>query len=195
MAIVEVKDLFKRYGDVVAVDHIEFMVAPGEVFGILGPNGAGKTTTLEIIEGLRHPDGGRVVVDGIDVQRSPREVRSRIGMQLQQAGFFDRLTVDETLQFFSAFHRRTLPVADVIHRLQLDEKRRARVDTLSGGQQQRRSVAGALINDPRSICLAEPTTGLDPQARRPRGAGIASVRRAARSGLRTTHYMQEARTR
>ena len=120
MAIVEVKDLFKRYGDVVAVDHIEFMVAPGEVFGILGPNGAGKTTTLEIIEGLRHPDAGRVVVDGIDVQRSPREVRSRIGMQLQQAGFFDRLTVDETLQFFSAFHRRVLPVADVIHRLRED---------------------------------------------------------------------------
>jgi len=168
MAIVEVNDLFKRYGDVVAVDHIGFMVAPGEVFGILGPNGAGKTTTLEIIEGLRHPDGGRVVVDGIDVQRSPREVRSRIGMQLQQAGFFDRLTVDETLQFFSAFHRRTLPVADVIHRLQLDEKRRARVDTLSGGQQQRLSVAVALINDPRIIFLDEPTTGLDPQARRAR---------------------------
>src|SRR5207249_10025642 len=102
MAIVEVKDLFKRYGDVVAVDHIGFMVAPGEVFGILGPNGAGKTTTLEIIEALRHPDGGRVVVDGIDVQRSSRGGRSRSGMQPQHAGCFDRLPVDETLPAFSA---------------------------------------------------------------------------------------------
>jgi len=192
MAIVEVKDLFKRYGDVVAVDHIGFMVASGEVFGILGPNGAGKTTTLEIIGGLRHPDGGRVVVDGIDVQRSPREVRSRIGMQLQQAGFFDRLTVDETLQFFSAFHRRALPVSDVIHRLQLDEKRRARVDTLSGGQQQRLSVAVALINDPRIIFLDEPTTGLDPQARRALWEVIASFRREGRTVILTTHYMEEA---
>src|SRR5205809_4942554 len=98
MAIVEVTDLFKRYGDVIAVDHIEFMVAPGEVFGILGPNGAGKTTTLEIIEGLRHPDGGSVVVDGIDVQPSPREVRSRPGTQLQQAEYLKRLTVDATLR-------------------------------------------------------------------------------------------------
>src|SRR5437879_8651768 len=109
MAIVEVKDLFKRYGDVVAVDHIGFMVVPGEVFGILGPNGAGKTTTLEIIEGLRHPDGGRVVVDGIDVQRSPREVRSRIGMQLQQAGFFERLLVDEYIKLLLVYNRLVCP--------------------------------------------------------------------------------------
>lgn len=192
MAIVDVADLFKRYGDIVAVDHIGFAVAPGEVFGILGPNGAGKTTTLEIIEGLRPSDGGRAVVDGVDVQRSPREVRSRIGVQLQQAGFFDRLTVDETLQFFCAFHRRTLPVPDVVHRLQLDEKRRARVDTLSGGQLQRLSVAVALINDPRIIFLDEPTTGLDPQARRALWEVIASFRSEGRTVILTTHYMEEA---
>jgi len=192
MPIVEVVDLFKRYGDVPAVDHIGFVVESGEVFGILGPNGAGKTTTLEIMEGLRRPDGGRAVVDGVDVQQRPREVRSRIGMQLQQAGFFERLTVDETLQLFAAFHRRALPVSDVIHRLQLDEKRRARVDTLSGGQLQRLSVAVALINDPRIVFLDEPTTGLDPQARRALWEVIGSFRREGRTVILTTHYMEEA---
>src|SRR2546427_2581780 len=192
MPIVEVVDLFKRYGDVPAVDHIGFVVESGEVFGILGPNGAGKTTTLEIIEGLRRPDGGRAVVDGVDVQQHPREVRSRIGMQLQQAGFFERLTVDETLQLFAAFHRRALPGSDVIHRLQLDEKRRARVDTLSGGQLQRLSVAVALINDPRIVFLDEPTTGLDPQARRALWEVIGSFRREGRTVILTTHYMEEA---
>jgi len=192
MAIVEVVDLFKRYGDVVAVDRIGFVVEAGEVFGILGPNGAGKTTTLEIVEGLRRPDGGRAVVEGVDVQQHPREVRSRIGVQLQQAGFFDRLTVEETLQLFAAFHRRALPVSDVIHRLQLDEKRHARVDTLSGGQQQRLSVAAALINDPRIVFLDEPTTGLDPQARHALWEVIGSVRREGRTVILTTHYMEEA---
>ncbi|TMI71520.1 MAG: ABC transporter ATP-binding protein [Bacillati bacterium ANGP1] len=194
MPIVEVVDLFKRYGDVPAVDHIGFVVESGEVFGILGPNGAGKTTTLEIMEGLRRPDGGRAVVDGVDVQHHPREVRSRIGMQLQQAGFFERLTVDETLQLFAAFHRRALPVSDVIHRLQLDEKRRARVDTLSGGQLQRLSVAVALINDPRIVFLDEPTTGLDPQARRALWEVIGSFRREGRTVILTTHYMEVIRT-
>jgi ABC-2 type transport system ATP-binding protein len=192
MPSVEVDDLYKQYGDVIAVDHIRFGVKAGEVFGILGPNGAGKTTTLEIIEGLRRPDGGRAVVDGVDVGSHPRDVRSRIGVQLQQAGFFDRLTVEETLQLFAAFHRRTLPVPEVLHRLQLDEKRRARVDTLSGGQQQRLSIAVALINDPRIVFLDEPTTGLDPQARRALWEVIESVRRDGRTVILTTHYMEEA---
>src|SRR2546426_9102750 len=157
MPIVEVVDLFKRYGDVPAVDHIGFVVESGEVFGILGPNGAGKTTTLEIIEGLRRPDGGRAVVDGVDVQQHPREVRSRIGMQLQQGGFFERLTVEETLQLFAGFHRRALPVSAAIHRLQLDEKGRTRVTTLSGAQLHRLSVAVALITDPRTSFLDRPT--------------------------------------
>lgn len=190
--IVEVSGLFKRYGDVTAVDHISFGVAAGEVFGILGPNGAGKTTTLEILEGLRRPDDGVAVVDGIDVRAHPREVRARIGVQLQQAGFFDRLTVLETLRLFASFHRTALPPEGILHRLQLDEKRRARVDTLSGGQQQRLSIAVALINDPRIIFLDEPTTGLDPQARRALWEVIASFRREGRTVILTTHYMEEA---
>ncbi len=192
MAIVEAHDLFKRYGGVVAVDHIEFEVRQGEVFGILGPNGAGKTTTLEILEGLRRPDGGRAVVDGVDVLEHPREVRARIGVHLQQAGFFDRLTVEETLRLFASFHHTTLAVGDVIGRLQLEEKRRARVDTLSGGQVQRLSVAVALINDPRIVFLDEPTTGLDPQARRALWEVIESFRREGRTVILTTHYMEEA---
>ncbi len=192
MAIVEVHDLFKRYGGVVAVDHIGFEVRQGEVFGILGPNGAGKTTTLEIIEGLRRPDGGRAVVDGVDVLAHPREVRARIGVQLQQAGFFDRLTVEETLRLFASFHRTALPAADVIARLQLEEQRRARVDTLSGGQVQRLSVAVALINDPRIVFLDEPTTGLDPQARHALWEVIESFRREGRTAILTTHNMEEA---
>jgi len=190
--IVEVSELFKRYGDVIAVDHISFTVAGGEVFGILGPNGAGKTTTLEILEGLRRPDGGHAVVDGMDVRRHPREVRARIGVQLQQAGFFDRLTVEETLRLFASFHRTALPPDAVLGRLQLDEKRRARVETLSGGQQQRLSIAVALINDPRIVFLDEPTTGLDPQARRALWDVIASFRREGRTVILTTHYMEEA---
>jgi len=192
MAIVEVRDLHKRYGSVVAVDHITFEVRRGEVFGILGPNGAGKTTTLEILEGLRTPDGGHAVVDGVDVLTRPREVRARIGVHLQQAGFFDRLTVDETLRLFASFHRTALPVDGVIRRLQLEEKRRARVGTLSGGQVQRLSVAAALINDPRIIFLDEPTTGLDPQARRALWGVIESFRDEGRTVILTTHYMEEA---
>ncbi len=192
MPIVEVSGLVKRYGDVTAVDHINFGVAAGEVFGILGPNGAGKTTTLEMLEGLRRPDAGAAVVDGIDVRENPREVRARIGVQLQQAGFLDRLTVLETLRLFASFHRTALPPDAILRRLQLDEKRRARVETLSGGQQQRLSIAVALINDPRIVFLDEPTTGLDPQARRALWEVIASFRREGRTVILTTHYMEEA---
>ncbi len=192
MPIVEVSGLVKRYGDVTAVDHINFGVAAGEVFGILGPNGAGKTTTLEMLEGLRRPDAGAAVVDGIDVRENPREVRARIGVQLQQAGFLDRLTVLETLRLFASFHRTALPPDAILRRLQLDEKRGARVETLSGGQQQRLSIAVALINDPRIVFLDEPTTGLDPQARRALWEVIASFRREGRTVILTTHYMEEA---
>ncbi len=192
MAIVTVRDLYKRYGSVVAVDRVAFEVQAGEVFGILGPNGAGKTTTLEILEGLRRPDGGQAIIDGVDVLHHPREVRARIGVQLQQGGFFDRLTVEETLVLFASFYRSTLPVSDVLGRLQLDDKRRSRVDTLSGGQVQRLSLAVALIHDPRIVVLDEPTTGLDPQARRALWEVIESFRREGRTVLLTTHYMEEA---
>jgi ABC-2 type transport system ATP-binding protein len=189
---VSVADLVKRYGSLVAVDRVSFDVTAGEIFGILGPNGAGKTTTLEIMEGLRRPDAGRVVVDGIDAQALPRAVRARIGVQLQEAGFFERLTPDETLQLFSTYHLRALPRAALLERMGLTDKRHARVETLSGGQRQRLSVALALLNDPRVLFLDEPTTGLDPQARRAMWEVIEGIRRERRTVILTTHYMEEA---
>ncbi len=191
-AIVTVTDLSKRYGPVLAVDRISFTVGRGEIFGILGPNGAGKTTTLETLEGLRRPDGGQAVVDGVDIRTDPRGARARIGVQLQEAGFFERLSVTETLELFGSFHRRRLPVDTVITRLQLQEKRASWVETLSGGQRQRLSVATALVNDPPLIFLDEPTTGLDPQARRNLWEVIAGFRDEGRTVILTTHYMEEA---
>jgi ABC-2 type transport system ATP-binding protein len=190
--IVDVQDLVKRYGAITAVDHVSFQVNRGEIFGILGPNGAGKTTTLEMVEGLRVPDEGTAAVDGIDVRRDPRGVRSLIGVQLQEAGFFDRLTVEETLQLFGSYQRKMLPPADVIDRMQLQDKRRTWVMNLSGGQRQRLSIAVALINDPRIIFLDEPTTGLDPQARRNLWDVIERFREEGRTVVLTTHYMEEA---
>ncbi len=190
--IVEAAGLYKRYGSLVAVDHVSFSVFRGEVFGILGPNGAGKTTTLEMLEGLRTPDDGHAIVDGIDVGIDPRGVRARIGTQLQEAGFFDRLTVEETLELFGSFHRKMVPPETVIARLNLDEKRRAWVETLSGGQRQRLSIAVALINDPTIVFLDEPTTGLDPQARHNLWAVIKEIRDEGRTVVLTTHYMEEA---
>jgi len=191
-AVVQVRNLEKRYGPVTAVGGVSFDVVRGEIFGILGPNGAGKTTTLEMIEGLRRPDGGAAVVDGIDVGKNPRGVRGRIGVQLQEAGFFDRLSVEETLRLFGSFHRRRAPVDGLIERLQLTEKRRSWAGTLSGGQRQRLSIAVALVNDPLIIFLDEPTTGLDPQARRNLWDVIAGFRREGRTVILTTHYMEEA---
>jgi len=189
---VSVSDLTKRYGSLVAVDRISFEVRTGEIFGILGPNGAGKTTTLEIMEGLRRPDGGHVAIDGVDVLASPHEVRARIGVQLQEAGFFERLTPDETLYLFSTYHRQSLPRDVLLERMGLTEKRAALVETLSGGQRQRLSIALALLNDPRIVFLDEPTTGLDPQARRAMWDVVEGIRRESRTVILTTHYMEEA---
>lgn len=191
-SIVEVRELYKRYGSIVAVDHVSFDVRRGEIFGILGPNGAGKTTTLEMIEGLRRPDDGSAVVDGVDVREDPRGVRARIGVQLQEAAFFDRLTVEETLELFGTFHRTHVPPGPVIERMQLTDRRQTWVMNLSGGQRQRLSIAVALINDPQIIFLDEPTTGLDPQARRNLWEVIESFRREGRTVILTTHYMEEA---
>ncbi|MGQ0550729.1 MAG: ABC transporter ATP-binding protein [Armatimonadota bacterium] len=190
--IVSVRDLRKRYGDVEAVRGVSFAVESGEIFGILGPNGAGKTTTLEIIEGLRRSDEGTVVVNGIDVRRDPNGVKAIIGVQLQEGGFFDRLTVEETVTLFGAFHRRRQPAAGLLESLGLAEKRRSLVETLSGGQRQRLSLAIALINDPKVIFLDEPTTGLDPQARRHLWDIIERIRSDGRTVVLTTHYMEEA---
>lgn len=191
-AVVRVEGLVKRYKATVAVDGISFSVAEGEVFGLLGPNGAGKTTTLEILEGLRRPDAGLVEVAGHSVVREPRAVRASIGVQLQEAGLFDLLNVQETLETFAAFHRRSLPVGEVLERVGLADRRRVLVRDLSGGQKQRLSVALALINDPQIVFLDEPTTGLDPQARRNLWEVIRQIRREGRTLIITTHYMEEA---
>ncbi len=191
-AMVQVDNLRKRYGEVEAVRGVSFAVRQGEIFGILGPNGAGKTTTLEIIEGLRTADSGTAVVAGIDVRLDPNGVKALIGVQLQEAGFFDRLTVEETVDLFGAFHRRQLPTRHVLAMLDLFDRRRTLVDTLSGGQRQRLSLALALINDPRVIFLDEPTTGLDPQARRHLWEIIERIRADGRTIVLTTHYMEEA---
>ncbi|MFO7255309.1 MAG: ABC transporter ATP-binding protein [Bacillota bacterium] len=190
--MVRVESLVKRYGRVLAVDHVSFTVDEGEVFGLLGPNGAGKTTTLEILEGLRRPDGGRVEVAGHSVVDDPRAVRTVIGVQLQEAGFFDLLTVRETLETFAAFHRKGLPVDQVLERVGLRDRHRVLVRNLSGGQKQRLSIALALINDPRIVFLDEPTTGLDPQARRNLWEMIRQIRREGRTLILTTHSMEEA---
>ncbi len=138
---IAVEGIVKRYGPLTAVNNVSFAVRKGETFGLLGPNGAGKTTTLEIIEGLRIPDEGRVVVQGIDVKADPRRARAIMGIQLQEAGLFDRLTVAETIRLFSTFHRKSVPVDSLIRRLQLEEKAKSLVHTLSGGQRQRLSIA------------------------------------------------------
>lgn len=189
---ISVEGLVKRYGTLTAVNQVSFTVRRGETFGLLGPNGAGKTTTLEIIEGLRQADEGRVMVAGIDVKAQPRQARSIMGIQLQDAGLFDKLTVAETIRLFSTFHRKQVPVKSLIQRLQLQEKANSFVHTLSGGQRQRLSIALALVNDPQVVFLDEPTTGLDPQARRHLWEIIRSIRDDGRTIVLTTHYMEEA---
>ncbi|MGE5482239.1 MAG: ABC transporter ATP-binding protein [Bacteroidota bacterium] len=191
-AAIEVADLVKRYGSLVAVGGVSFTVYQGETFGLLGPNGAGKTTTLEIVEGLRRADAGRVLVQGIDVLASPRQARALMGVQLQEAGFFDKLTVAETISAFGRFHHQSVPVPRLLARLQLEEKARTLVENLSGGQRQRLSIALALVNDPQIVFLDEPTTGLDPQARRNLWDIICSIRDEGRTVILTTHYMDEA---
>jgi ABC-2 type transport system ATP-binding protein len=189
--VIAVRDLRKSYGELKAVDGITFEVARGEVFGLLGPNGAGKTTTVEILEGLRAPDRGEVRVLGFDVAGGSVP-KQRVGVQLQSAALFPRLTVVEVIDLFRSFYAHSLPTETLIDALDLGERRRARVNQLSGGQQQRLSVALALVNDPELLFLDEPTTGLDPQARRSLWALIDGLRQQGKSVLLTTHYMEEA---
>jgi len=163
--IVAAHDLRKRYGSLQAVDGVSFEIAEGEVFGILGPNGAGKTTTLEMIEGMRPIDSGSAVVDGIDVTRDPRAVKSRIGIQLQASSFFDELNLVELLELFGHLYERKVDAMALLGDVELTEKSRSQVKTLSGGQKQRFSIAAALVNEPRVLFLDEPTTGLDPASR------------------------------
>jgi ABC-2 type transport system ATP-binding protein len=186
------RGLRKAFGDVVAVDGLDLEVARGECFGLLGPNGAGKTTTIEICEGLTSPDSGTVELLGLNWSRGEDELRQRIGIQLQETQFPEKLTVDETLRLFRSFFQHGIPVEESIRRAQLEEKRHARVGTLSGGQKQRLAMACALVGDPELLFLDEPTTGLDPQARRNLWDLVDGLKQAGRTIILTTHYMDEA---
>jgi ABC-2 type transport system ATP-binding protein len=195
MPAIEVRELKKTYGTTRAVDGISFTVGKGEVFGLLGPNGAGKTTTTEILEGLRLPDSGAVRVLGMDVAREPRRIKERIGVQLQTTALYPRLTVREVLDLFQTFYRGEKRTTDrLIEMMDLGEKENTLSKDLSGGQRQRLSVALALINKPEILFLDEPTTGLDPQARRSLWGVIRTIHHEGTTVFLTTHYMDEAET-
>jgi ABC-2 type transport system ATP-binding protein len=190
--VIRVRGLTKRYGDIQAVAGIDFDVAKGEIFGLLGPNGAGKTTTVEILEGLREADGGEVSVLGIDVSRDPDALKPRIGVSLQTAAMYPKLTVAELIDLFRSFYPKTRPTDELIDAFELGERRNAQSQVLSGGQRQRLGVALSLVNDPELIFLDEPTTGLDPAARRSLWDLVRGFRDQGRTLLLTTHYMEEA---
>ncbi len=190
--IITVKNLTKKYGDKTTVKGISFTVKEGEVFGILGPNGAGKTTTLEMIEALRPIDGGSVILDGLDVQKKPSEVKKIIGIQLQSTAFFDKLTLKEQLRMFNSLYDSQSDPDVLLAEVQLTEKSKSYVENLSGGQRQRFSIAAALVNQPRVLFLDEPTTGLDPQARRNLWELIQQIKEKGITVVLTTHYMDEA---
>src|SRR3984957_1562925 len=187
-----VQDLRKTYKEVVAVDGLDLEVKTGECFGLLGPNGAGKTTTVEICEGLTSPDSGEVEVLGRHWSSDAAQLRQRLGIQLQDTQLSEKLTVMETVRLFRSFFRQGAGAAEVIARVQLEEKQNSRVGDLSGGQKQRLALACALVGDPDFLFLDEPTTGLDPQARRQLWDLIEEFKGSGRTILLTTHYMDEA---
>jgi ABC-2 type transport system ATP-binding protein len=188
----KIRKLRKVYGALVAVNDVDLDVARGECFGLLGPNGAGKTTTIEICEGLLAPDGGSVELLGRDWRTQGEELRQLLGIQLQETSFSEKLTVSETLALFRSFYRRSAEVPEILELVQLGEKRDARVGKLSGGQKQRLALACALVGEPQFLFLDEPTTGLDPQARRQLWDLINQLKSTGRTILLTTHYMDEA---
>ena len=190
--IIDVHGLTKRYGDQTVVKGIDFSVAKGEIFGILGPNGAGKTTTLEMLEALRTIDDGMAVIDGIDVAKHPKKIKDIIGIQLQSTNFYDHLTLTEQLRMFASLYGSKTDVAALLAKVQLTEKARNYVEQLSGGQKQRFAIASTLVNSPKVLFLDEPTTGLDPQARRNLWELIKQIREEGVTIVLTTHYMDEA---
>jgi ABC-2 type transport system ATP-binding protein len=190
--VIRVRDVRKTYGEIRAVDGVSFEVAQGEVFGLLGPNGAGKTTTVEMLEGLRVPDGGELEILGIDAIRRPDLLKERIGVTLQTAELYPKLTVVEVLDLFRSFYDRSLPTSQLIEFLELGERQHAQTRVLSGGQRQRLAVALALVNDPEVLFLDEPTTGLDPAARRALWTLVERLKEQGKTILLTTHYMEEA---
>ena len=189
---IRVEGLVKRYGSFTAVDQVSFTVNRGEIFGILGPNGAGKTTILEIIEGLQAPTEGRVTVLDLDISRHRNEVKARIGVQLQSSAYFDYLSLQEILSLLGTFYPKRIPPQTLLEQVGLLDKAGSYVKHLSGGQVQRFTVAASLINDPELIILDEPTTGLDPQARRNIWALIREIHQRGVTVVLTTHYMEEA---
>jgi ABC-2 type transport system ATP-binding protein len=190
--IIVVDELTKKYGNFTAVDGISFSVKQGEIFGILGPNGAGKTTTLEMIEGLKNMTSGTVWLDGHDVAKETALVKSLIGVQLQSSAFFEGLNLLELIDMFAAMYNRTVNARELLESVQLTEKAKNQVKELSGGQKQRLSIAVALVNDPKVLFLDEPTTGLDPQARRNLWELIRKINREGKTIVLTTHYLEEA---
>ena len=188
--MIVVERLTKRYGDLTAVDNVSFSAKRGEILGIVGPNGAGKTTTLECIEGLRQPSSGRIRVLGHNAGSA--EVKELIGVQLQANSYFDHLTLVETLELFGRFYKRKLSPSHLLGRVNLEDRGRTTVRKLSGGQQQRFSLAATLVNDPEVVILDEPSTGLDPQARRDLWELAREINADGRTILLTTHYMEEA---
>jgi ABC-2 type transport system ATP-binding protein len=190
--VVEARELYKAYGPKVAVNGVSFTVQRGEIFGILGPNGAGKSTTLEMLEGLRDPDRGTAHIAGLEVKRNKRAVHARIGVQLQSTALFDQLSIADNLRLLGALYDRSTPVPELLAGVELADRAHSLLGTLSGGQQQRVALAAALVNDPEVVFLDEPTTGLDPQARRALWALVQSLRDRGKTIVLTTHYMEEA---
>lgn len=191
-SIVEVTHLTKRYGKKTVVSDVSFEVKQGEVFGILGPNGAGKTTTLEMIETLRPIDGGSAVVAGLNVAERPKDVRKIIGVQTQSSAFYDRVNLREQLQLLVSIYGVDTDVDELLADVDLSEKAREYPEKLSGGQKQRYSIASALVNQPKVLFLDEPTTGLDPQARRNMWELVEKIKQRGITVILTTHYMEEA---
>lgn len=191
-SIISVRDLVKNYGSFSAVKGISFDVYEGEIFGLLGPNGAGKSTTLEIIETLRSKTSGRVEVNGFDLDKEPNEIKKIIGVQLQTSGFYPNLTLLQLVNLFAGLYNRRVDPLRLLEAVNLRDKAKAKVKELSGGQKQRFSIATTLINEPKIIFLDEPTTGLDPQARRNLWDLILDIRSKGTTVIITTHYMDEA---
>ncbi len=190
--IISVTDLYKKYGDFEAVKGISFNVFEGEIFGLLGPNGAGKSTTLEIIETLRQKTSGKIVVDGLDLDKQPNEIKKIIGVQLQASGFYPGLNLVELINLFAGLYNQEVDPLAFLDKVNLRDKAKAKYKELSGGQKQRFSIATTLINQPKIIFLDEPTTGLDPQARRNLWDLILEIRKQGATVIITTHYMDEA---
>lgn len=190
--ILTVVNLKKSYGKKQVVKGISFEVQEGEVFGILGPNGAGKTTTLEMIEALRPIEDGEVILDGHNVAREPAAIKKIIGIQLQSTSFYDKLNLVEQLRMFAGIYGSKIDPMQLLKEVELTDKASSYVEKLSGGQKQRFSIASALVNQPRVLFLDEPTTGLDPQARRHLWDLVASIKKKGITVMLTTHYMEEA---